>query len=61
MDTMYECFYLAMLIGAILLGVVTAILTKRQGKLWGYIFSGLATITICSFISFFVTVTISLQ
>lgn len=56
---MYKYFYLTMLISAILL-CITALTSvgkwKKHAKIWGYIFCGLAAITIGSLIGFAVTI-----
>ena len=60
MDTVYEFFYLTMLISVILLAI-TAILYRgdRRHKIWGYVFNVLVVIILCSlvgFIGFIVTI-----
>ena len=55
---MYEIFYLTMLIGAILVGIiniVTSIIGKRPTKIWRYITYGLMGITVVSTICFVAT------
>lgn len=58
MDMMYEYFYLTMLIGAILSGIisfVTAIIGKRPSKFWRMIMYGLLTVAVVGLIGFAVT------
>ena len=58
MDMMYEYFYLTMLIGAILSGIisfVTSIIGKRPSKFWSRAMFGLLTVAVVAFIGFAVT------
>lgn len=55
---MYKYFYIIMLIGAILLGIVTLlndVFGKRYTKIWRNIIISLAVITVVSLIGFVVT------
>ena len=57
MDKMYEYFYLAMLISASLLALMTlvrGVIGKRYRKVWGYIQQGLIVITAVAMIGFIV-------
>ena len=52
---MRNCFYLAMLIGAILLSISVLVSSKRCTKLWRSIQIGLAVIVVVSLIGFIIT------
>lgn len=55
---MYECFYLTMLIGCILLGIVSFLFRPigvKHPKVWWGIFNTLVVVVIVSAIGFIVT------
>ena len=55
---MYKYFYLTMLIGAILLGIITLATSngKRTRKTWRYIMRGLVVTIIVAIVGFITTV-----
>lgn len=58
MDTMYEFFYLTVLVAVILLGITTLVLPtirRRNAKVAGYVFCSLVVIIAVAFIGFAVT------
>ena len=59
MDKMYEFFYMAMLLSAILAGITSLVgsaIGKCHTKVWQYIIKALLVIAVVATIGFFITV-----
>lgn len=59
MDTMYEFFYMTVLVAVILLAITTLVyptIRRRNAKVAGYIFCGLVVMLVAALIGFAVTV-----
>lgn len=51
---MYKYFYITMLIGAILVGIISLIGSNRPNKIWLRIMNGLIVITVVALMGFII-------